>query len=365
MRMMMYRRCTTTGTNNDASAVRKGLTVFLGLLLVLIIRFWFLFMGQMTVLDDYGYYQASMIQAGDAGPVLTSGAALAYSQSLSAILRFTGNRMDVIVYYHILLQAFSFCFLSLGYRSFFGKASAVLQMLLFSFLPWMSVSVFKISPENYYLFAWSLVCMLLSLVCKREEDKRGAVLPLLTGMGLGLVCSLHAMGFALVLLFLFSAKGRAGKLVPVLIGTVFGGFLTLAGDQRILDRGFVDTVAWWGRGVLRIENGRWQDLDLWLPVWLWSMLAAGVFLKTAQALMSRGKSGRAAKEAEDGAVIKNTDREKEADKMETTPEDGKKINYIENPLPLPKKHVRRVMEFKLDEKDDFDIEIDEKDDFDI
>ena len=131
----MYRRYTITGTNNDSSKVRKGLAVFFGLLLVLLIRFWFLCTGQMSVLDDYGYYQASMIQAGDMTPVFTSGAALAYSGSLSAILRFTGNRMDVIVYYHIVLQALSFCFLSSGYRSLFGKASALLQMLLFSLLP--------------------------------------------------------------------------------------------------------------------------------------------------------------------------------------------------------------------------------------
>ena len=95
----MYRRYTITGTNNDSSKVRKGLAVFFGLLLVLLIRFWFLCTGQMSVLDDYGYYQASMIQAGDMTPVFTSGAALAYSGSLSAILRFTGNRMDVSQYF--------------------------------------------------------------------------------------------------------------------------------------------------------------------------------------------------------------------------------------------------------------------------
>ena len=66
----MYRRYTITGTNNDSSKVRKGLAVFFGLLLVLLIRFWFLCTGQMSVLDDYGYYQASMIQAGDMTPVL-------------------------------------------------------------------------------------------------------------------------------------------------------------------------------------------------------------------------------------------------------------------------------------------------------
>lgn len=51
------------------------------------------------------------------------------------------------------------------------------------------------------------------------------------------------------------------------------------------------------------------------------------------------------------------------------PEDGKpKVKLIENPLPLPKKHVRREMDFdKIVEWDKmkFDIAVDETDDFDI
>lgn len=48
----------------------------------------------------------------------------------------------------------------------------------------------------------------------------------------------------------------------------------------------------------------------------------------------------------------------------------KKINYIENPLPLPKKHVKRKLEFKFNgmqdkKEDDFDVKIGDDDDFDI
>ena len=42
------------------------------------------------------------------------------------------------------------------------------------------------------------------------------------------------------------------------------------------------------------------------------------------------------------------------------------VKYIENPLPLPKKHVNKTMDFDIkDGKDDFDIQISEKDDFDV
>ena len=55
-------------------------------------------------------------------------------------------------------------------------------------------------------------------------------------------------------------------------------------------------------------------------------------------------------------------QEPETDKTESKP------RFIENPLPLPKKHEKKAMEYQyeLDEsKLDFDVEIAENDDFDV
>ncbi len=51
---------------------------------------------------------------------------------------------------------------------------------------------------------------------------------------------------------------------------------------------------------------------------------------------------------------------------ESVAADDSGVKYIENPLPLPKKHVNKTMAFDIDGgKDDFDIQISEKDDFDV
>lgn len=60
---------------------------------------------------------------------------------------------------------------------------------------------------------------------------------------------------------------------------------------------------------------------------------------------------------------------------ETAPKAGqaeqpvtKKVQFIENPLPLPKKHVKKTLDYGMavpEGKDDFDLVVDEKDDFDI
>lgn len=286
----MCRRCTTTGMNKFSSAAEEGLFIFLCLSFLLSVRFYFLISGQMTVTDNYGYYQASMIQAKEAEAAPASWVSIAYSGSLSAILRFTGNRMDVAAYYNIFLQAFSFGFLYFGYRTLFGKAASFLLMLLFSFLPWLTAGVFKISPENYYLCVWSFLLLLLGL-----------------------------------------AGGRRAGIIAAVFSLPAGAFACL------------------------------QDMDLWLPFWIFgSVMAGGLFKAAASVYRKRketaGKEEKTAKDEDSGR--------RDMDMADGT-EGEKKVKYIENPLPLPKKHVKKTMNFKLDEKDDFDIEIDEKDDFDI
>ena len=65
-----------------------------------------------------------------------------------------------------------------------------------------------------------------------------------------------------------------------------------------------------------------------------------------------------------------TDRQetsKRTDETETI-EEPEKPRFFENPLPLPKKHVKKEMDYQyqVDEKDmKYDIEVPENDDFDI
>ncbi len=75
------------------------------------------------------------------------------------------------------------------------------------------------------------------------------------------------------------------------------------------------------------------------------------------------KDGTEAQTAAAGIVGEGEQGEKEV------PADGKpKVKLIENPLPLPKKHVRREMNYAKEIKSDemeFDLSVQEEDDFDI
>lgn len=46
-------------------------------------------------------------------------------------------------------------------------------------------------------------------------------------------------------------------------------------------------------------------------------------------------------------------------------DDGRRVSYLQNPLPVPPKRNRKSMNFASDFIDDFDIEISADDDFDI
>lgn len=86
--------------------------------------------------------------------------------------------------------------------------------------------------------------------------------------------------------------------------------------------------------------------------------------KTEDAEPAAGKGKSAAEGTEPVVTEKPAD---EGEKKDVEEKKGKKkINYIENPLPGPKKHVKRNFDFKIGKrKDDFDIDIEEGDDFDI
>lgn len=75
------------------------------------------------------------------------------------------------------------------------------------------------------------------------------------------------------------------------------------------------------------------------------------------------------KSAEDRKAAKPAEEKPAAavQDLQEKPEEKKK-NYIENPLPLPKKHVKKTMNYQTEltpDKMDFDIDIPESDDFDI
>lgn len=77
--------------------------------------------------------------------------------------------------------------------------------------------------------------------------------------------------------------------------------------------------------------------------------------------MSEEESMEAKEMSEESVETEKETKEKEQ------PEKERRVEFLENPLPLPKKHEKRVMDYKLDPDKDlggYDIYVADDDDFD-
>lgn len=409
MKMMMYRRYTTIGMNNTSISVKEIVLAIVCFVIAVGIRIFFMISGNLTVTDDFLYYQASMIENTVKEPVITSGIAFAYTEALSDIFIFAGNRMDMVAVFHIVLQAAIFFFLFFGFYFLFGRAAAFLEIILFSFSPDMIFGIFKVSPESFYLFGWALVLLLIAVFYKRTKENgwhRSSfeqVYLVLTGVLLGVVCIWHSTGFLLVFVIAYSMVRNAAllrekrhawkeahameslfeqkdsdddkkeEIMPVIaqililiMGMLLGGFCTLMRYTGVTGYYITEQVEWWLQQLFCAGNGRLQDLSLRLPLWIFLTLIMGAFVQMIIAFICKIKKDREPEEIVREKEEQNTDvKEVQKAQVEAMNEE-RKINYIENPLPLPRKHVKRTLDFKLDDKqDEFDVEINENDDFDI
>ena len=103
MKMMMYRPYTTT-TMNKKRKITAGILFCLIFVLCAGIRGFLLADGQIPLSDDASLYEASMIREEKNEPVMTSGVVFAYTEILTDVLKFTGNKLEAVAVMQLLLQ---------------------------------------------------------------------------------------------------------------------------------------------------------------------------------------------------------------------------------------------------------------------
>jgi len=416
--------------NKRSIYLKEVLLILLCFVMAMGIRIFLLASGKITVIDELQYYQNSLISMEQTDPVITSGVAFAYTEGLSDFLRFAGNRLSAVASYHMILQAGAFLFLFLGCRLLFGKAAAVFEALVFALSPWLIKGIGAVSPENFYLCWWSFLFFLIGIFAKRTREKGwyrknlDETFLTVTGFLTGMVCIWHYTGFLLLLFIAYplivnlpflierriiwkkvynmerllmdekADEDERQEVMPVysqimilIMGMLLGGFSTLMKYTGITGEFMPGQFYWWQEQLFSFHNGRWQDLQIYLPIWLMITIWAGAGLQMLLKAVLKRKAERSVqpgdeekkekkkkvqnkeKEAVKGESYEKEDSAKKDSsvKKETVVEEKtkKEVKYIENPLPLPKKHEKRTLDFKLDKEDGFDVEVDPNDDFDV
>lgn len=254
-----------------------------------------------------------------------------------------------------------------------------------------------------------LLTAFYAVFCSRKEEadsgrKAAAVLLCLTGTVLGMLLSIFTdaflsgkrfLGVVNAWLFLYRPEGF---ILPVsmggadswqeslllLLGMAFGvfGFWYDRRRERIslLTVSMILVILASCCGILT------EEMPGFYPFYLLLALAAGqgvgVCLGGRAYAAEKEESGSAEEPAENKEawekdaleILELEGEETDAGQTQKPAQDQhtegvrKPVQYLENPLPLPKKHVRRVMDYPLqpnEQEDDFDHPIAEDDDFDL
>ena len=401
--MMMYRPYTTT-TMNKKSKITAGILFCLIFVLCAGIRGFLLADGHIPLRDDASLYEASMIREEKNEPVMTSGVVFAYTEILTDVLKFTGNKLEAVAVMQLLLQCAAVVLLYFGCFALSGRTAALLEALFFSVFPFFWQLMFAARPENIYLAGFGFLLLLTGL-CRQKIKKEGffrrsrdEILILLTGFVSGVLLIWHLMTVLLIIVYLLvaafnaekiqerrksfqnrknmglllkgepEAMGLAAHLLIYLCGIVIGCFVTLLKYTGITGNTLTKQFFWWFHSFTDVQS---QGMQPFFVLILSGSVFGAIGIQLMADRVSERKESALSDEAEEEKRIlaeqpgnRGGIETVEGKKEEKT--ELKKVNYIENPLPGPKKHVKRSFDFKIDKrKDDFDIDIDEGDDFDI
>lgn len=377
------------------------------------------------------YYEQALVTSGQTSVDLIRNIGDLYTFCLSFALSFLGNKLIAGVWLQILLQMLSALLGFFAIRWFAGKLPAYAVLVLLAFSPVYIDQLFSMTPEVFSFFLFLLALLIIGSYVKKYSlgvyDVPDLIfLAIICGLIIGILTYLDIRFITLFILFVWGISGTKEKKTSLSKGmSVFLFILAFAAAGLALMGLFafeayslectIETSAcarisaylhlpvympyitetsvieciilvfpaaflimsFWFQP--KVQNAApWMALMLLFgpphmmietpgyriyTVFIWSVLA-GIGLQ--QCFTPRLKAVHVEEPAEDEINTEPTEKKeiiKEAEEIEPA-----KPRFIENPLPLPKKHEKKSMDYphEVDEtKMEYDIEIAENDDFDV
>lgn len=333
------------------------------------------FLTDQIMADTYEYYENAMIQAQEKQQIFSTGLAFIYGKNLSGLLQFTGNRIEAAGIYQMILQIVWLWLFLAGTCMVFGKLAGFVSGTMMAVSPWIWGSIFVVSPENFYMLFWSAALMFLGLAVREagegEKGGPGKVLCLLAaGFLTGMAVVWNYLGLYLLPVILYVSvreRRRVKKKFVLLIGAGLGGLAAAAHIATAAGQSAAVQLSGWVTELQELpQKFLYEETEL--ENWLFCALAAAVLCRNLAGLIQKKKSGEQEKEV---MAAPDITQEEKPDSYFIA-QDGRKIKYLDNPLPVPKKHVKREMNFAIEEvegdfdiNDDFDFQVSSGDDFDV
>lgn len=365
------------------------------------------------------YFEMAQVVPAQGVPQLAHGAVYFYVQLLHFVFYFLGNKFIAGIGLQILLQYGAAILLYIAIRRLTGHITALVALTFVMLSPYMIQGTLILSPEMLYflLFALTLMCLAAG-----QQSEFQSFRFLIVGLMAAVMTYLDVAGLLLLFLALSVFFGnreentennrKLRNVAFCILAFLIGFIVCVFVDSYISGKSI--------RGVLTAWFALYRPAEFSLPVvytpagaiWecipLFGMMALGIFSfwrdrkRDYSGIYAAGVCsvilascvGVFTEEMQGNlwlfllfAILAGTGAEmcirklpdavvekKQMDKRESVMQEEKdsiseqKRGYIENPLPLPKKHEKRVMDYVVNEKkdeDDFDIDIVDGDDFDI
>lgn len=349
-----------------------------------------------------GFYELCRIQAGTQMPQLEYGVGDLYAKMLYLLFWLFGNHMLYAAYLQMALQMAALVFFYFALRNLWGFIPAIAAEAALLVFPEFLESLVILNQENLLLF---LLCGNLALAAavlgrtarKQNAAGRYAFVILVSGVGAGLCAYLEKLYLAvpamllLVLLLIKRPEEATGiqrrrLQVPVyLIGLGLGFGACLLVKRQITGQQYAAVWAEYDRvqlsGGVFLSGSVMNYASALLLFFVFVAAAAAMviysYCEKEQILPEIKKSEikkseiekMEIKESELKAVTgQENSRSVQEQLPQETAEEKKTVKYIENPLPLPKRHVKKEMDYGFEPDCDlmkYDVMVEENDDFDL
>ena len=390
------------------------------LLVIMGIGIWTRYCCVADVDIQIGVYSNALITEGSSIFYHSHGASYLYMQLLHGLFLLFVNKLIFAVWMQVTLFYIAGLFLYQGVKRVVGKLPALSLFALFILAPYFSALSIELSPLGIYLALYCFCLFYLTEVLRDIHTKplqyffgglQVAVCIYLDFIGVTLVF------WAILLLFINNNKSPVVEkwricLITFLSGLIAGGVLVVVCDVLLTGRDVLQMLGtWWCQympevtlGILEIAilimgllgiisfwfrrktdrlcpilfllflvivaacfdmHTQVMPYDCWIVVLL--LLVAFIGFFDVFDLTDRTYFLIEQTSVMDTEVFECQEQEEEEAEAVAEMPVSNPVKLLENPLPVPKRHARRTMDYpitEIPEDDDFDIQITEDDDFD-
>ena len=367
---------------------RDRIIYYIWLFLTVAVRLLYYLLDYKGVKDSFGFYDSGMIRLEEGEKVLSSGMGFAYTNAVSKILGLFGNDIHVIFVWQLVLETIALSLIFWGCRIIWSMPSTIAMMAVMTFSPINVESVRVCSPEQYFLFHFSIIFFVMALFYRHTrlhgwfKSSLGQIILLLMGFYSGVLLAWNYMGFFALVIMIYIAfnnyrinddKNRIlimtekeleekdqmmngfGQVFLVLVGTVLGLFVTLMKYTGYTGYTIVEQFVWW-YNLLKKLPGRTMDFASdfavnFLLAFVLCLIVNIFYLFREEKLEVKHQAEleaiRLLELAGEDNAFTTKKRVLGVDYFVT--EDGREVDYLQNPLPIPpKKHDRVSPKFNVE-----------------